>query len=93
MLSLVVGGLFTPFQRLIERLISALNTRDNFRQKITPSQLQGKLLLKIPEVQVLIGLSREFLIESIKDESLKAQIIGKAYRTKFKDLERFIDDL
>jgi hypothetical protein len=88
-----VGGLFTPFQRLIERLILALNTRDDFRQKITPAQLQGKLLLKISEVQVLTGLSREFLIESIKDESLKAQIIGKAYRVKFKDLERFIDEL
>ena len=48
-----VGGLFTPFQTLIERLISALTFRDEATSKITPFQLQGKLLLKISEVQIL----------------------------------------
>lgn len=92
-LSGVVGGLLNPLQELMERLILVLSARDESKAKLTPVQLQGKLLLKLSEVQVLTGLSREILMDSIKDGSLPAQMIGKAYRIKFKDLEKFIDDL
>lgn len=89
----VVGGLLNPLQELMERMLSALSARDESKDKLTPAQLQGKLLLKLSEVQVLTGLSREILMDAIKEGYLPAQIIGKAYRIKFKDLEKFIDNL
>ena len=89
----VVGGLLAPFQELTERLIFALSDHDQRREKITPDKLCGKLLLTLAEAQIMTGLSREILMEAIKNGQLSSQIMGKAYRIKAKDLERFIDEL
>ena len=89
----VVGGLLAPFQELTERLIFALSDYEQIRQKITPNQLQGKLLLTLAEAQIMTGLSRELLMEAIRDKRLPSQIMGKAYRIKAKDLECFVDEL
>ena len=88
-----VGGLLAPFQELTERLIFALSDHEDRKEKITPDKLRGKLLLTLTEAQIMTGLSREMLIQAVKDERLPSQIIGKAYRIKTKDLEQFIDNL
>ena len=88
-----VGGLLTSLQELTERLILALSERNETSSQVTPAMLQGKLLLTLSEVQLLTGLSREILINAIKDGQLPSQIVGKAYRIKMKDLEQFIDKL
>ena len=41
----------------------------------------------------MTGLSRQILMEAIKEGRLPSQILGKAYRIKAKDLEQFIDEL
>ena len=88
-----VGGLLAPFQELTERLIFALSDHEGRKEKITPDQLRGKLLLTLAEAQIMTGLSREILMEAIKNGQLSSQIMGKAYRIKARDLERFIDEL
>jgi excisionase family DNA binding protein len=92
-LSRGVGGFLAPLQELAERLILALSDRDERKTRVTSDKLRGKLLLTLPEAQILTGLSREILMEAIKDGRLPSQIMGKAYRIKVKDLERFIDEL
>ena len=88
-----VVGLLTPFQELIERLILTLSERDPVTAKVTPAMLQGKLLFTLSEARVMTGLSRQILMEAIKEGRLPSQIVGKAYRIKAKDLEQFIDQL
>ena len=92
-LSRGVGGLLAPFQELTERLILALSERKHDSSRMTPAMLQGKLLFTLAEAQIMTGLSRQFLVEAIKDGRLPSQIIGKGYRIKAKDLEKFIDEL
>lgn len=55
--------------------------------------IENKLLLTLKEVQALTGLSRDTLREAIASNQLKAQIVGKAWRVKKKDLEHYIDNL
>ena len=55
--------------------------------------LQEKLLFTLSEARVMTGLSRQILLEAIKEGRLPSQILGKAYRIKAKDLEQFIDEL
>ena len=88
-----VGGLLALFQELTERLIVALSDYEERRQQITPDKLRGKLLLTLSDAQIMTGLSREILMGAIKDGRLPSQIMGKAYRFKSTDLERFIDEL
>ncbi len=88
-----VGGLLAPFQELIERLILTLSEREPVAAKVTPAMLQGKLLFTLSEARVMTGLSRQILLEAIKEGRLPSQILGKAYRIKAKDLEQFIDEL
>lgn len=91
--SRVVGGSPNPSQELTEGLISALSRMMSVSDKLTPDKLRGKLLLTLAEAQIMTGLSRDMLTAAIKDERLPAQIMGKAYRIKAKDLEEFVDEL
>ncbi len=52
-----------------------------------------KILLTLRESQQLTGLSREFLRSAIKEEELKAQKLGRAWRIKRRDLDIYIDNL
>ncbi|MFB2834085.1 helix-turn-helix domain-containing protein [Floridanema evergladense] len=52
-----------------------------------------KLLLTISEAQALTGLSREILREAIATGELKAKVIGKGWKIKRSDLDKFIDEL
>jgi hypothetical protein len=77
--------------RSVGNLISTLT--ENNANKIAPSMLQGKLLLNLTEAQILSGLSRKIIMNAIKNHELPFQLIGKDYRIKAKDLERFVDKL
>ena len=76
----------------VSNLISSL-TDGRSNPKIPPAMLKGKLLLDLNEAQILSGLSRTILMNAIKNHELPFQLIGKTYRVKSKDLERFVDNL
>ena len=76
-----LAPLITPFRDFSERLFSF------------PFLLQGKILVTLNEAQIITGLSREILMTAIKSGELEAKIMGKAYRIKRKELERYIDEL
>ena len=76
----------------VGNLISSL-TDGRSNPKIPPAMLKGKLLLDLDEAQILSGLSRTILMNAIKNHELPFQLIGKTYRVKSKDLERFVDNL
>ncbi len=52
-----------------------------------------KLLLTLAEAQELTGLSRAILRQGISEGTLKAQVIGKSWRIKYTDLERYVEKL
>lgn len=52
-----------------------------------------KLLLTLSEAQELTGLSRTILRKAISEGKLKAHIIGRSWRIKYTDLERYIEKL
>ena len=76
-----LAPLIAPFRDFSERLFSF------------PFLLQGKILVTLNEAQIITGLSREILMTAIKSGELEAKIMGKAYRIKRKELERYIDEL
>jgi excisionase family DNA binding protein len=53
--------------------------------------IHHKLFLTLREAQALSGLSRGHLKEAINEGSLKAQIIGRGWKVKRKDLEAFVE--
>ena len=55
--------------------------------------IADKLLLTLPEVQTLTGLSKRFLRDAINEGQLKAKIIGKSWRIKRSDLNEYIASL
>jgi excisionase family DNA binding protein len=72
---------------------------DIIRDAITPKQkgltveIADKPLLKLDEAAALTGLSRDILRTAIENKKLKGQIIGKAYRIKRDDLDKYIKKL
>jgi hypothetical protein len=77
--------------RSVGNLISTLT--DKSTHKIAPAMLKGKLLLNLAEAEILSGLSQTILMKAIDNNKLPSQLIGKTYRVKSKDLERFVDSL
>jgi excisionase family DNA binding protein len=55
--------------------------------------VETKPLLTLSEARQLSGLSRRYLLQAIKEKQLKGQKIGKAWRVKRRDLERFVASL
>ncbi|HYX17870.1 MAG TPA: helix-turn-helix domain-containing protein [Nostoc sp.] len=55
--------------------------------------LHVKPLLTIGEAQKFSGLSRQYLVAAIKEERLNGEKIGRAWRVKRRDLNRFISKL
>lgn len=80
-----------PIVDILEKLNNKLNTKESSAKPIVP--VEKKLLLTLKEVQALTGLSEKILRQAIKDEQLKAKIIGKSWRIKRLDLENYIDNL
>jgi excisionase family DNA binding protein len=82
-MSLTVQHPLADFENPLDKLVSSLSVLS----------VANKLLLTLPEVQALTGLSRGILKEAIKAGELKAKIIGKSYRCKRQDVEAFINRL
>jgi excisionase family DNA binding protein len=63
------------------------------RAEVSLSDLTVKPLLKLDEAARLTGLSRAILREAIEAESLKAKLVGRAWRIKRTDLNAYIKTL
>ena len=85
-----IGTLIAPLGAWLENLTRAI---DNHGSRVTTTELRSKLLLTLDEAQTITGLSREILQDAIKNGELPSKIMGKSYRIKQKDLERYIDEL
>jgi excisionase family DNA binding protein len=85
-----LGALMAPVQAGFRGIAEAI---ENLGNKRTINELQIKYLVTLDEAQTITGLSREILQEAIKNGELPSKIMGKSYRIKQKDLERYIDEL
>jgi len=83
----------------MEEFIERLQTRDEtLITSLLHSQnnhvaIENKLMLSLSEAAKLAGLSRNHLREAIRDNKLKAQIIGRGWKIKRTDLESYIQKL
>jgi excisionase family DNA binding protein len=73
---------------LLSQAIAAA-TSDKVRQSPTVG-VEHKLLLTLAEAQALTGLSRGVLRAAIDSGDLKAKQIGRAFRVKRADLEKYV---
>lgn len=85
-----IGTLIAPLGAWLSKLTNAI---DNHGARVTTTELRSKLLLTLEEAQTITGLSRDILQEAIKNGKIPSKIMGKSYRIKQKDLERYIDEL
>ena len=85
-----ITALIAPLGALFGNLTRAI---DNHGSRVSTTELRSKLLLTLDEAQVITGLSREILQEAIKKGELPSKMMGRAYRIKTQDLERYIADL
>jgi excisionase family DNA binding protein len=85
-----IAALMAPLGALFNNLTRAI---DNHGSRVTATELRSKLLLTLDEAQIITGLSRDILQEAIKNGELPSKIMGKAYRIKTQDLERYIANL
>ena len=86
-----IEKLVFPILDVLEKLNDKLAYLEPSAKPLVP--VEEKLLLTMKEVQALTGLSEKILRQAIKDEKLKAKIIGKSWRIKRLDLENYIDIL
>ncbi len=70
-----------------------LNQAEERKAAPDATQCAAKLLLTLSECQTLTGLSRAVLREAIAAKKLKAKLIGRAWRIKRADLEKYIGGL
>jgi len=89
-LPLGIGTLIAPLGAWLGSLTRAI---DNHGSKVTTTELKSKLLLTLDEAQAITGLSRDILQDAIKNGEIPSKIMGKSYRIKQKDLERYINEL
>lgn len=85
-----IAAFIAPLGALFGNLTRAI---DNHGSRISTTELRSKLLLTLDEAQAITGLSRDLLIDAMKNGELPSKIMGKAYRIKTQDLERYIADL
>ena len=92
-LSGLVETFILPLSNQLQQLTEAITSLKALPTAKPTVGIENKLLLTLKEVQALTGLSRETLREGISSHQLKAQIVGKAWRVKRKDLEEYIENL
>jgi excisionase family DNA binding protein len=78
-------ALDTPAMR--DRMLRA------FEAMASPVRLTDKLTLSLTEAALLAGLSRNHLRAAIEDKKLKARIIGRGWKVKREELERYVKKL
>jgi excisionase family DNA binding protein len=64
-----------------------------FKKNLEVFRAGGKLLLNLRECRLLTGLSDATLRAAIREGELAGQFIGRAYRVKRADLDKFIKNL
>ncbi len=77
--------------RLLKTESRLVSTRPKAERAAVP--IEAMLLLKLEECQALTGLSRAVLRSAIDAGDLKAQTIGRAWRVKRTELDRWIEAL
>ncbi len=55
--------------------------------------IESKILLTLDEARSLTGLSTQILRDAIKQGNLNAKLIGKSWRIKRNDLDKFVENL
>lgn len=82
----------TPDARLfVAQLAEAILNREQPRNE--PIRVSEKLLLNLNDCRLLTGLSDAILRDAIRNETLKAKILGRGYKIKRQDLDEFIKNL
>jgi hypothetical protein len=82
----------TPDARLfVASLVEAMASREEVRSASV--RVSEKLLLSVKDCRFLTGLSEQAIRDAIRDETLKARIIGRGFKVKRTDLDDFIDKL
>lgn len=77
-----------------EKLTAALEALKEAWKPAAPAvPLSEKLMLTLAEAAALSGLSKGYLRNAITDKQLKAQVIGKGWKVKRADLDKFIQKL
>ena len=89
-LPLGIGVLIAPIDNWFGKVVQAI---DNLGNKRTITELRSKPLVTLDEAQIITGLSREILIDAMKNGQLPARIMGKAYRIKQTDIDRYISEI
>jgi excisionase family DNA binding protein len=68
-----------------------------FRNSLTNQKptvpIADKVLLTVKDCQLLTGLSEQTIRDAIRDETLKARVIGRGFKVKRTDLDEFIHKL
>ncbi len=75
----------TPEQSYVEAL-RVLLSRMNQEPRSASVRVSEKLLLNLNDCRLLTGLSDSMLRQAVKAGTLKAKIIGRAYKVKRQDL-------
>ncbi len=82
----------TPDARLIvASLVEAITRREESRSENV--RMTEKLLLTVKDCRLLTGLSEQAIRDAIRDETLKARVIGRGFKVKRTDLDDFVDKL
>ena len=82
----------SPEQSYAEALRGLL-LRMNQEPRSASVRVSEKLLLNLNDCRLLTGLSDSMLRQAVKAGSLKAKIIGRAYKVKRQDLNEYIINL
>ena len=84
----------SQLETLTRFIVEAVNaTRPEVAPVVATVGIADKLLLTLSEAQALTGLSRQVLRDAIESGELKARQIGRAFRLKRADLEKYIEGL
>jgi hypothetical protein len=75
----------------VASLVEAMTSREESRSASV--RVSEKLLLTVKDCQLLTGLSEQAIRDAIRDETLKARVIGRGYKVKRQDLNLFVDAL
>jgi predicted transcriptional regulator len=82
----------SPDARLfVAQLVEALTNREQPRSEAI--RTSEKILLNLNDCRLLTGLSEVTLRDAIKSSRLKAKIIGRGWKVKRQDLDKFINNL
>jgi excisionase family DNA binding protein len=82
----------TPDARVfVASLVEAMMSREESRSASV--RVFEKLLLSVKDCRLLTGLSDQVIRDAIRDETLKAKVIGRGWKIKRQDLDDYVKEL